>query len=54
MQKSKAKIKTRWELGNLDIYSGILFIMGIFVVSMGNKFGWFLIVLSFLKQLSGR
>lgn len=54
MPKNKNKYLTRFALGNLDLYSAILFLVGIIIVSMQNKIGWALIILAFLKQLSGR
>lgn len=39
---------------DIDLISGLLFILGIYLVTIGNNFGWFLVLIAFLKQFRGR
>ncbi len=39
---------------DIDIISGILFVGGIYLVTTGFNFGWFLVLIAFIKQFSGR
>ena len=47
-------MKFRWAIGDLDVASGILFLVGIFVVTYDSKTGLILMGIAILKQFSGK
>lgn len=49
------KSPIRYELGNLDVPSALLFLIGIYLTQTPNlKIGWLFIGIAILKQFSGK
>ncbi len=46
--------KLRTQIGDLDIYSGLLFLVGLWVLSDDPKIGIIILGLAILKQYSGK
>ena len=44
----------RYQIGELDIFAGIIFLIGLMELSNNNSLGLFLLGLALLKQFSGR